>query len=272
MSKSTAKPWEFSDPAPSYEESIATQPRPVLTPREKSTSGPSLIRQERSRRIGHLVINFIIPCFTLHLANACNKLTIAIVPSEVLRTSSPVTERNIVAPTVPKEITATVIPLSGDENRSSFWTQHAVVQELDQALRRELCGSAVPDDFSFETSGFNPSPVPSRLQYTPDLPARPAKKSWLKRTFVLPDPDHDPTGETGKWNLGWREADPSIDQGGSWNDGRAATHAVRTRTLGADEVEVHTNLRDISFRTESELGLLETTTVKCIWVEIEIGI
>ncbi|EXJ77902.1 hypothetical protein A1O3_09061 [Capronia epimyces CBS 606.96] len=253
--------------------------RPEVPSREKSTSAPSIIRRERSRRILNLVTNSIIPCFTLHLSNACNRLAIAIVPSDVLRASGPVTEQNIVAPALPNETTASVIPLTGDENRSSFWTQYAVVQEVDVVLRWELCGSStIPKDVRPEDDQSNPPSPPVQPQDTASRPAPPSKKSWLKRTFVLPGPDHDPTGETGKWNLGWRESDSPTGEGSSWSDRPLGAHSsgtrmrTRTRTLQPDEIDVHTNLQDVSFRTESELGLLETTTVRCIWVEIEVGI
>ncbi|EXJ88540.1 hypothetical protein A1O1_05470 [Capronia coronata CBS 617.96] len=284
MSKPTDS-WDLSDPVPSYEETIAN-PETVEDPisREKSTLRPSVMRQERSRRITRVLNDSIIPCFTLHLSNACNKLIIAVVPSDALRNSAPVTEQNIVAPTLSNETTVTVVLLSGDEHRSSFWTQHAVVHELDHMLRRALCGSAVPGQMRVEATNLTSqavSAVPSQPKAMPDNPARarPPKNSWLKRTFVLPGPDHDPTGETGKWNLGWREAESPITSDGEiWSDGGTGVPSsrpgsrIRTKAPMADEIDVHTRLRDVSFRTESELGLLETTTVRCIWVEIEVGI
>lgn len=273
MSKSTTDPWDFSDRIPSYEESIAaSHGRPNPTSWERTASTTSMIRQERTRRIFDLVTNSIIPCFTTHLANACHHLTIVILPADALRTPQTVTERNIVSPSLHShETTGSLIHLSGVENRSSFWTQNVVVQELDQILRRELSGSAPAEDIQPESlDSKSPVQPPSQFQVQPlddPLPPRPSKKSWLKRTFVLPDADHDPTGETGKWDLGWRSPGP-------FEAGEASTSRprVRTRTLRADEVAVHARMQDVSFRTESEMGLLETATVKCIWIEIEVGI
>ncbi|KAL2444246.1 hypothetical protein ABEF95_016079 [Exophiala dermatitidis] len=279
MSKSTTNPWDFSDPVsdpvPSYEESIVARPALQPTSREKSGAGPSIIRQERTRRIANLVANSIIPCFTQYLSNAYNKLTIAVVPSDCLRTSGEVTGQNIVAPPLTSETTTSVIVLSGDDNRSSFWTQRAVVYELDQILRQQLWlltgTDGIPPELARSRINDLIPHIRSETQHdTVELPPRMNKKSWLKRAFVLPGPDHDPTGETGKWKLGWREeTDPSATQAASFGEIPART---RTRPLGADEIDVNTILRDVSFRTESELGLLETTTVKCIWVEIEVGV
>jgi len=146
--------------------------------------------------------------------------------------------------------------------------QGAVVQELDCLLRRELSDEAA----TAVTSNPDSRPEAQPLHAT-ELPPRPKSKWWLKRAFVLPGPDHDPTGETGKWNLGWRTPEtlgaPNIGPGcesSSWKP------RARTKELQPDEMAISTTLQPVSFRTESEMGLLETTTVKCIWVEIEIGI
>jgi len=280
MSKQTFDSWNPPSDRipPTYEESIAASSRQPLV-REKSTStasAPSMIRQERTRRILNLVTSSIIPCFTTHLTNACNSLTIVVVPADSLQTTSTVTEQNIVTPSLQTlETTGAVIPLSGDENRPSFWTQQVVVQELDAVLRRELSGGSAAEEGLLSDFPDSNTPTESQMQQLPTapLPPRPDKKSWLKRTFVLPGPDHDPTGETGKWDLGWRSPDsPSGTGDSAIGSGRTAVSKTRTktRTLEGDEVFVDTRLQDVSFRTESEMGLLETTTVKCVWVEIEI--
>ena len=284
MSKSTFDSWDYSSDRipPTYEESIATSSRQPL-PREKSTasttaSAPSMIRQERTRRVLNLVTGSIIPCFTMHLTNACNNLTIVVVPAESLQTSSTLTEQNIVYPSMQSlETTGAVIPLSGDENRPSFWTQQAVLQELDAVLRQELSGSSSAEEGLLSDFPDAKTPTESQMQQLPStpLPARPGKKSWLKRTFVLPGTDHDPTGETGKWDLGWRSPDSSSSTGeaGTGGDGASMSRTrTKTRTLQGDEMSVHTRLQDVSFRTESVMGLLESTTVKCVWVEIEVGV
>ncbi|KIW51021.1 hypothetical protein PV05_09780 [Exophiala xenobiotica] len=267
--------WEdFGTPnerIPTYEESMATAPVSTSTSKpwqNSSSSGPSIIRQERTRRVRHLITNSITPTFTFHLANGCSHLSIIILPSESLRNSKALTEQNIVTPSPQSQETRTLLALNGEENRASFWMQGAVVQELDCLLRRELSDEAA----TAVTSNPDSRPEAQPLHAT-ELPPRPKSKWWLKRAFVLPGPDHDPTGETGKWNLGWRTPEtlgaPNIGPGcesSSWKP------RARTKELQPDEMAISTTLQPVSFRTESEMGLLETTTVKCIWVEIEIGI
>jgi hypothetical protein len=90
--------------------------------------------------------------------------------------------------------------------------------------------------------------------------------------MILPGPDHDPTGDTGKWDLGWRKA-PSTSAGevaapSDWTP----QPALPPNILRMDEIAIKTQLRDVSFRMENELGLLVTNTVKCVWVEIEVGV
>lgn len=284
MSKTIIDQWDSTpapdEPIPTYEESLTTSSVPTF-PGSKYTSVPSMIRQERTRRIVQLVQTTLIPSFTLHLSNACTHLTIIILPSDALQHGTGISEQNVVTPSLPShETTGIVAALTGDENRASFWTQPVVVQELDAVLRRELSCSSIPvhtvpvagagEDTKAQPrtqllTPFQVQPAPSAT-----LPSRPRQKSWLKRTFVLPGPEHDPTGETGKWDLGWRSAEqqPGVDDGGGATRSRTRT---RTLGLGPDEVAVHTRLQEVSFRTESEMGLLETSTVKCVWLEIEIG-
>lgn len=277
MSKSFLDPGESFDRIPTYEESVATSSHPSAF-RERTTSTTSIIRQERTRRIFELVTTTIIPCFTSLLSNACNSLTVVLVPADALQTPNPVTEQNVVSPSIHKhETTGSVVQLTGIDNRSSFWIQQAVVQELDQILRRELASGSPAQYTQVEPDFKSPPPATTQLdvQPSPDtvLPPRPGKKSWLKRTFVLPGPEHDPTGETGKWDLGWRSPESSnAFEAGAGNEPALWRARERTRALSADEVAVHTRLQDVSFRTESEMGLLETTTVKCIWVEIDVGV
>jgi hypothetical protein len=67
----------------------------------------------------------------------------------------------------------------------------------------------------------------------------------------MPGPDHDPTGSTGDWKLGWRSEN-------------ANPESLISREHGPS-----VRMREIAFRTETELGLLTTTTAKCIVIELE---
>lgn len=263
------------DPAPSYEESVGSKTWTTLASRpmiEKSQSSvassvPSMIRQERTRRIQDLVTTTVLPCFSSYLTNAVNNLTIVIIPSGSLpKTNHELSAASVVSPSFHSlSTTGAVISLTGEDDRANFWTQQPVVQEFDLLLHRELSGRFPQQDPLAERREHRPeSQYQLKPQVTPGLPERPQKKSWFKRTMPqlpqLPAADHDPTGETGKWNLGWRSSAPD-------------THDLPTaRVLNLDEFSMHTKLQDVTLRTESELGLLETTTVRCLWVKIEVGI
>ena len=279
MSKSSSFHWDNSDPVPSYEESISssshsagiTQPQPLA---EKSTSKPTppvhlMIREERTRRIQNLITSTLLPCFTSHLINAVANLTIVVVPTGSLpSTSVPIGARNVVTPSFQNlSTTGAVVCMSGEDNGACFWTQKPVAQELDSLLRRELTGGTSEQDPIWDRrEQKSQSQYQFISQPSLSLPARTEKKSWFKRAIPqVPNSERDPTGETGKWDLGWRSPQPEdVDQ-------RMAGEK-RSRALNPDEVDVHTKFQDVSFRTESEMGLLEATTVKCIWINIEVGV
>ncbi|KAK5058900.1 hypothetical protein LTR84_011164 [Exophiala bonariae] len=264
----------YSDPAPSYEESVrsttwTSQNSHSRPTGEKSLSSipssvPSMIRQERTRRIQNLIVTEILPCFSSHLTNSVNNLTIVIVPSNSLPdTCHKLNAASLVTPSFQSlSTTGAVIALSGEDNQANFWTQHSVMQELNLLLHRELTGKFPERDPLSERHEHRPeSQYGLKPQASPSMPERPQKKSWLKRALPqlpqLPGPEHDPTGETGKWNLGWRSPLPEN---------------LTAQVLNPDEIAVHTKLQEASLRTESEMGLLETTTAKCIWIKIEVGI
>ncbi|OAP63994.1 hypothetical protein AYL99_03221 [Fonsecaea erecta] len=281
---------DANDRIPTYEEAVAGSPKGSR--QRTASSSASSIRQQRTRRIYELVVESLIPCFATHVSNLCNHLTIIVVPADVLRETRTLTAQNVVSPSLPShQTTGVVITLPGPENHSSFWTQQAVVEELDLLLRRELANPSAPEETGFarpadEKSQSQPQPQPpsrSQSQLLPQfevqsapgapLPPRPAKTSWFKRAFALPGPDHDPTGETGKWNLGWRSPGFSESSFGDSIDAMPSRRRQGSRRLlQTDEVAVQTRLHGVSFRTENEMGLWETTTIKCIWIEIEVGL
>ncbi|KIW77471.1 hypothetical protein Z517_09917 [Fonsecaea pedrosoi CBS 271.37] len=268
---------DLHDRIPTYEEAVAVSPNASdQDPRLRPASSTSLIRQERTRRIYELVVESLVACFATHVSNLCNHLTIVVVPADMLRSTGTLTQQNVVSPSLPNhQTTGVIITLVGSENHSSFWTQQAVIEELDLMLRRELSNPSTTKETRSERLDEKPQPqFQPQFQVQPasgaSLPPRPTKSSWFKRAFVLPGPEHDPTGETGKWNLGWRSpesAESSIGDSNSMSRRREGNRILQT-----DEVAVQTRLQDVSFRTENEMGLLETTTVKCIWIEIEVGI
>ncbi|KIW21733.1 uncharacterized protein PV07_12836 [Cladophialophora immunda] len=270
---------DLRDGIPSYEEAVANSPKTsAQDSRTRAASSTSLIRQQRTRRIYELVVGSLIPFLATNVSNLCSHVTIVVVPAEILKSTRTLTEENIVSPSIPShQTTGFVIALSGAENHSSFWTQQAVVEELDSLFKRELSHPSAAEETRSKRRDKKSEPQ-SQLQPqfqvkpTPEaqLPPRPTKTSWFKRAFSLPGPDHDPTGETGKWNLGWRSPDFSESSTGdsrSMSKRREGSRAPQT-----DEVDVQTRLQDVSFRTENEMGLLETETVKCIRITIEVGL
>ncbi|KIW22688.1 uncharacterized protein PV07_10961 [Cladophialophora immunda] len=267
------------DRIPSYEEAVAISPKAsAQDSRTRTASSTSLIRQQRTRRIYELVVESLIPCFATHVSNLCNHVTVVVVPADILTSTRTLTEQNIVSPSIPShQTTGVVITLSGTENHSSFWTQQAVVEELDLLLRGELSNPSAAEETRSDRRDEKSQPQSQlqpqfQVQPAPEtqLPPRPTKTSWFKRAFSLPGPDHDPTGETGKWNLGWRS--PEFSESSTGDSSSMPKRREGSRALQTDEVAVQTRLHDVSFRTENEMGLLETTTIKCIWIEIEVGL
>ena len=251
-----------NDRIPSYEESIATSPPPAL-PATKSSRKISprqtiqqRTRQERVRRIAALVSNHIDPTISNHLEDGTTKFVIVILPSDSFPTgnSTNLSTSSITSPTV--TLPATLLNLRSslrpdereEDYKGSFLAQGATVHDLTTFLHQSLLDpSALP-------SSQHPSSGPT-LAFSAELPPRPPAKSWFQRKFGLPLADHDPTGSTGAWNLGWRSEEDS-----------SSTQASVT----TDEVSITTRLQDVTFRTENEMGLLESRSVKCLWLEMDL--
>jgi len=237
----------FQDPdrIPSYEESVAASRNLSVSPREKGPTQVSVqqrIQEERTRRIQAVVSTVLDLLLFQDLCDAVGRATIIVLPSDALPSSPTLlTEQNIAGPSHGRN--TKLIRLDGDQNRSSFWEQQAVVQECGALLRSQLRGASPP------TAAVGDYPAEAGT-----LPPRPPPTSWLKRTFRPPGTDHDPTGSTGKWNLGWR------------SEGNEA------RTAGSGEVVVSTKLQDVVFRMESEMGLWESRTVRCVWIDVDMGV
>lgn len=284
MYKSGPERWESpaacGEPIPTYEESISAVPASARAPppREKPNSSvSSLLRQGRTRRISNLISDTVLPTLSISLANGCAHSTLILLPSDALEINSRLDEQNIVTPGRQDfEGPRSVVVLHGQDNCASFWTQDAVVHELDLLLRKELGCPAPPSEAPLVTErpeSEYPSHTPMQpLPQDGTLPARPEKKSWLKRSAAVAKPEKDPTGETGSWNLGWRSPETHGGSGaGSAHQDALRRHHKRTTKLEVDQVALDTRLQDVSFRTENEMGLFQTTTVKCIWVGIDVG-
>lgn len=227
------------EPAPPYEESNTTTglvEKPTQ-PLRRSITAQERAAELRQQRVKLLIDGHIEPLLEAAILHGDSQ-TIIIVPSDAIRSSTILSTTNLV--NRPKTSSTHIVQLQGPNSTGSFWMQPRVVEGLEDGIREILYGQ-------------HERPRPTEV-----LPPRPAnlsspvsgQKSWLKRTFGAPSPDQDPTGSTGNWNLGWRLEHTSI----------------RLPNASADGLSVRLN--EVAFRTETELGLLTTTTAKCIIIEL----
>ena len=240
------------DRIPSYEESIAAGPAPSPSrPSQKTSTTPfqQRVREQRQRRVAAILLDHVEPAISRNLEDATNDMTLITVPSDSFPPSTTISTSSITSPSLPKP--TTLIRLRGDDFKAAFLTSWPVVQDLSDTLIRSMVDpSTIPQ---LQASLPQLGSAASTAAAGTALPERPPPRSWFKRTFGMPPADHDPTGQTGKWNLGWKsEENP----------------ALTARTITTNEVSVTAKLVDVSFRTESELGLLESTTVKVLWLDV----
>lgn len=236
-----------SERIPSYEESIARSSNPSTQSTSKTSQRQSLqqrTKQERLRRINNLISEDLEPAIAASLNDGIDHITLIVLPSDSFPQTMNVTEKSITSPVLKHH--TTLVHLSSDY-KSSFLHQFAFISDLAELLMSTLASPS-------SSQQLDPSQEQPAASAPSDLPARPSQKSWLKRTFSLPPANHDPTGSTGAWNLGWKsEEDPSAIQKG----------------LKTDDVSLTVQLENVSFRTESEMGLMESKTVKCVWLDLE---
>lgn len=253
---------------PSYEESIATSsdsnsprsPPNSVTTTNKVSAQPARqsiqqrTRTERIRRLTNLVNNHIDPAVSASLENGISRFILLLLPTNALPTAntSTLTHSAITSPTL--SLPTTLIPLqaneklneSQDDYPTPFLLQGIVFSDLAALVYVSLTPSSTPH-----------IPPPEQPISSP-LPNRPESRtrSWLSRRFGLPPAEHDPTGETGKWNLGWRAGEEDPMSSGAEMD--------------TEELRIMVKAHDVSFRVESEMGLLESLNARCIWIELEL--
>ncbi len=250
---------------PSYEESIATSP-PIpnsssTTPSRKTSPRQTIqqrTRQERTRRIRDLVTNHIEPAINHHLEDGVSRFAIILLPADSFPNESganlsisSITSPTLSLPTTLLNIRKNLQP--GEQHgdyKSAFLLQRVILHDLTKTIQQSMLD---PEALSSE---LQPQVTTSaELTTASALPPRLPSKSWFQRKFGPPSADHDPTGSTGSWNLGWRsDQDPFL------------IHA----SVSTDEMTINTRVQDVSFRTESEMGLMESRSVKCIWLELDI--
>lgn len=133
-----------------------------------------------------------------------------------------------------------------------------MLQELTSSLRARLAASG--HQLQPPITAVNDTPVETvkGLGSLPPGQAEPAPRqtspSWFRKQYRTPGPLHDPTATT-NYRLGWRSEEEDLPK----------------RSLGSGEVRVRVEARDVSFRVETEMGLLDSVTGKVLWVELEVG-
>jgi hypothetical protein len=235
------------DAVPSYEESLREENRRQRVAADsKTTPFQSQIASTRARRINTLLGNHVHPQIANQVVDGILRWTFILVPSDELRDAQTLSKSNLAG--IPEDVVnPIVVRLVGQENPAAFWQQPAVVQQLAAELRSNLASSGHLTE--------EPSELP-QLPPRPTAAAAPAMISTLSRKTSDSSQTYDPTGTTNHWRLGWRT---DAESGNS------------RPPLRADEARVTTETRDTSFTTESELGLLLAETVKCLWLDVELG-
>ncbi|RMZ84989.1 hypothetical protein DV738_g187, partial [Chaetothyriales sp. CBS 135597] len=250
MSKEKEQEDHANDRVPSYEESIAHQgvmPSPSL---EKSPrlSIQQRNRLKRARLINDLICSQVEPVISGRLEDGIGATVAILVPSDALSPSTVISTSNITSPALASN--TSLLRLRDDDYKSSFLLQPAVINDLASALTASLVD---PAQLQVYTSAL-PNPQPME-----PLPARPQpdQRNTLRYMAGIAEPDKDPTGSTGSWNLGWRdENDP------------AETNAATVRT---DELTVSTRVQDVTLRLESDMGLLEMRSLSSTVAVVEMS-
>lgn len=265
------------DLAPPYEESVGdtscdlkttwtpwASPTPLVGEQSASGGRPSVLstmKEERTRRIQSVIDSHVIPHVSSRLADAVGQMTILVIPPGSL--PDMYTKRhatNVVAPSFQYLPTEALIVLSGDGDRAAFWTQPVVVEELQAQLTESLRRLLGPVPQPESTGAPQESGSPFDSGHTPPStlgsPERSRGMSWRKSGLGRgrKQSHDDPTGKTGAWEVNWRSPSPD------------------TRVRRSGECTVRTELEDISLRAETEMGLLETTTVRGIRVQVAVGL
>ena len=150
-----------------------------------------------------------------------------------------------------------IIHLSGPSNSIHFWSQEAVIRDLERTLKASLAagGHRVREtearaNDSGETAApplpLDPSPYPSSASsskkssfWSRNRPARPPTPSSPVSTSVPPLP---------------------------------SSTSVPSLPLSPNEVLVSVSLREVGLRSETEMGLWETRSGKVVVVAVEIGV
>ena len=202
------------------------------------------LSETRSRRIQDVLEAYIEPLLEGQGFEGVSRKTFLLVPSDVFTHSTNLTEKDLVG--ISTGANATVVRLHSSDNSMIFWQQSHVLEELVASLQARL-----------DASGHNVRrPDAQNVAVVTPSPSAPLPQQSFFSRRSISGPEHDPTRSTGHWKGGWRSD---------------AEKVQKEHPLGLDELGIKASLKDVSFRTETEMGLLTTETAKAVWLEIEVG-
>lgn len=280
MSEKKKQPFESDQQAPPYQYEEDSAPPPPFSDL-KQPPRPSLHSQRteaRSRRIQHLLTSSIEPPLYSDLLEGISLRIFLLVPSDILTQHPNLSATDIVGG-LPNHASNTqianvrLIRPHGPDNHAAFWHQPSVLTELASSLRARLAASGHKVENPLENAARSPPSLPPPIKHHPNplphliFPALLVQKAiqhlLLPPSHQPPNQPYDPTAST-NFKLGWRSEredateDEDLDQ-------------RRTTPLAPDEVRVLVKLRDVSFRVETMMGLLDSVSGRAVWVQVEVG-
>ena len=213
---------------------------------------PQHLTEARTARINDIITERVLPNFQEAVTSGLSTATLVLFPSN--QDASPLNEcdnkGNTAAPEIigfPSTENVSVLPLAGKENGLEFWRQLAVIRELEDVLKSRL-----------EVSGHRIwMPVAETIIATRpnDASQRVPKKGgpFFRRKQSGPSSSNtilSPTAQV---------------PGTSW-----ATPS--TQPLQPNEIKVDVQLKDVSTRIVTAMGLYDAVTSKGVVVKMEIGV
>ncbi|KAL2005361.1 hypothetical protein VTN00DRAFT_2572 [Thermoascus crustaceus] len=263
---------QTEDPAPSYEESVSSSQVGIDHHDLKQIGGvpssppPPLPLQRhladvRTQRIGSILTTYIGPLLLSHGASGLYKTTCVLIPSNVDTLQSRTSDSSSVRkePKVvgfPLNDVVNLVQLKGEEHTLEFWSQPAVVKELEVCLKARLAATG----HTLEGTGQDPSATgansPSEGHIKDTRSPDNAKKSFWGRTKAkyFYRPAGSETGIIDR-KLGWRAEDEDGQNG----------------KLPVGEVRVQVQWREVCLRMETETGLYDNKKGPGLCITIEVG-
>jgi hypothetical protein len=259
----------LDDPVPSYEESMSgggtgreasTDSKAENPPQNPFAPLSQQVSEVRTRRIKAILNAYIDPLLQSQAAAGLSRATLVLVPSNASALQPPenVTEsQDIIEGTgdsvsrgsneeavlgFPSNDYVKLVRLHGEENVMAFWSQPAVIKDLEATLKARLQASG------HRIAGAEPkSPEPPTPVETPP----PGRRRGFFQRKPSEATQYEPQVSSALADLGWRSnARDQIEPG---------------------TVHAQVALKEVSLRVINQMGLYETRAGKAVVVEIEIG-